>query len=316
MLNKILLGDNIETLKTIPDNFINCCITSPPYYGLRDYGIENQIGLENTPEEYIQRLVIIFKEVKRVLREDGTLWLNIADTYAGSENGAAHYPESANTYKQQTNKGVLAMPNLPQGKVPNGCKSKDLIGIPWLLAFASRADGWYLRQEIIWHKPNPMPESVTDRCTKSHESIFLLSKSNKYYFNSEAIKENAISPPSIRDRANENSNIKLPNAQQRFSSGEREYNADGKRNKRDVWTVSINNFRDTHFATFPEKLILPCVLSGCPENGIVLDPFLGSGTTALVAIKNMRKYIGCEINPDYVKIAEERLAGEKGLFDE
>jgi DNA modification methylase len=195
-------------------------------------------------------------------------------------------------------------------------KNKDLIGIPWMLAFALRADGWFLRQDIIWAKPNPMPESVTDRCTKSHEYIFLLSKSAKYYFDSDAIKEKAVKPPGLRNRASDKSNITMPNGSARFSPGAREFKKDEKRNKRDVWTVSTEPLNIAHFATFPQNLILPCILSGCPRDGIVLDPFMGSGTTALVAMKNFRNYIGCEQNPEYVKIAEQRIANERGLFDE
>jgi DNA modification methylase len=322
-VNTILLGNNIETLKTLPDSSVNCCVTSPPYYGLRNYETEGQIGLEETPNEYIEKLVGVFREVKRVLRDDGTLWVVIADSYAGSGKGGSPTDRG---YKQSTNAGsslgnaylkdheTIERCNVTS-KTFEGIKAKDLIGIPWMLAFSLRADGWFLRQDIVWAKPNPMPESVTDRCTKSHEYIFLLSKSPRYYFNSNVIKEPAVNPPALRDRANEKSNITMPNGTARFSQGMREYNADGKRNKRDVWTVSTKPYSGAHFAVFPQELILPCILSGCPENGIVLDPFMGSGTTALVAMKNFRNFIGCEINPDYVKIAEQRIADERGLFD-
>ena len=305
-------------------------MTSPPYYGLRDYGIDGQIGLEPTPEEYIARLVDVFREVRRVLRDDGTLWLNIADTYAGSGNGAAHYPESAGE-KQKTNVGTIGR-NLPKGVVPNGLKPKDLIGIPWMLAFALRADGWYLRQDIIWSKPNPMPESVKDRCTKSHEYIFLFSKSAKYYFDTTAIKEDCVgfnndlpagsegvigSPNSRRRKGNSktfrgggiyvnNQSFNNHSATDRQSHGNAP-NLEGKRNKRDVWTVSTAAYKEAHFATFPKKLIEPCIRAGCPERGIALDPFFGSGTVGEVAIENNRDFIGIEISPDYAEMSKRRL---------
>jgi DNA modification methylase len=310
-VNTILLGNNIETLKTLPDNFVNCCVTSPPYYGLRNYETEGQIGLEETPDEYIKKLVDVFREVKRVLRDDGTLWVNIGDSYCCIGTGSS-------TQKSSTLGGGKAT-QIEAGKrpckKPNGdIKSKDLIGIPWMLAFALRSDGWFLRQDIIWHKTNPMPESVIDRCTKSHEYIFLLSKSPRYYFDGNAIKEKAVTSHNIRDKKAEGYHADYPRGN-RFSAGVREYGSDGMRTKRDVWTVSTKPYSGAHFAVFPQELILPCILSGCPENGIVLDPFMGSGTTALVAVKNFRNYIGCEINPDYVKIAEQRIADERGLFD-
>jgi len=306
--NRILPGNNIDTLKTLPDNSVDCCVTSPPYYGLRDYGIDNQIGLEETPEAYIQKLVDIFREVKRVLRDDGTLWVNIGDSYAGSGKGGATHPENAANYKQGTNKGLIgqrAVINVSWGN----CKPKDLIGIPWMLAFALRDDGWYLRQDIIWHKPNPMPESVTDRCTKSHEYIFLLSKSLRYYFDSDAIKEPAIQADRVR---NDLIGVKQEDI---YNPGNRTFNGSDTRNKRDVWVVATEPSGLNHFAMFPQKLILPCILCGCPENGVVLDPFMGSGTTAVVAVKNLRRFIGCEINPEYIKIAEQRIANEMGLFN-
>ena len=188
-LNKIYNMDCLKGLKQLHDNSINCCVTSPPYWGLRDYGVEGQFGLEKTPEEYVSKMVEVFREVKRVLRDDGTLWLNLGDSYCGSGKGTAFYPENAALYKQGTNKGTVDKPNIIKIKPQNGLKAKDLVGIPWMVAFALRADGWYLRQDIIWHKPNPMPESVTDRCTKSHEYIFLFSKSPHYYYDAEAIAD-------------------------------------------------------------------------------------------------------------------------------
>jgi len=319
LVNTIIQGNCIETLKTLPDNYVNCCVTSPPYYNLRDYNCNGQIGLEETPQEYIQKLIDVFREVKRVLSDNGTAWINIGDIYAGSGKGAANYPENAKLYKQGTNKGMLGATATLECKTP-GIKNKDLIGIPWMLAFALRDDGWYLRQSIIWHKPNAMPESVTDRCTKSHEYILLLSKSARYYFDSNAIKE-PVAESSVKriqiekklPRYGGKKYTENPDVFYRTKSGNA-YDFRPERNKRDVWVVNNKPFNGAHFAVFPEKLILPCILSGCPENGIVLDPFMGSGTTALVAIKNLRKYIGCELNPEYIKIAEQRIANEKGLF--
>ena len=310
MINSILQGNNIETLKSIPSNYVNCCITSPPYYGLRNYNAEGQIGLEETPEAYIESLVIVFNEVKRILRDDGTLWVNIGDSYAGSGKGAwSNKDNQKENYIPDNNS-----PQCKMNKIWNGIKPKDLIGIPWMLAFALRADGWYLRQDIIWNKSNPMPESVTDRCVKAHEYLFLFSKSARYYFNNKVIQEPATTTPCIRNRINERSNIKLPGDKHRYSPGAREYTKGGLRNKRSVWTVGTEPLNFGHFAVYPQKLILPCVLCACPENGIILDPFMGSGTTAVVAIKNLRNYIGCELNPDYIKITEKRIESEKGLF--
>ena len=316
--NTILPGNNIDTLKTIPDSYVNCCVTSPPYYGLRDYGIDGQIGLEETPEAYIQKLVEVFREVKRVLRDDGTLWVNIGDSYAGSGQGFGG--KQIGKYGTEKHNSIIQ-------KV-NGCKPKDLIGIPWMLAFALRADGWYLRQEIVWAKPNPMPESVKDRCTKSHEYIFLLSKSPKYYFDNDAIREPLSASREKQsgqkiDPGNRTESRKdvIEHDKKRGSGGHFDghkwYLNPNGRNKRDVWTVPTKKDKDVdgHFAVFPEALIRPAVLAGCPVNGIVLDPFLGSGTTAVVAIKLLRRYIGCEINPDYIKTAEQRIDNERGLFN-
>lgn len=257
---------------------------------------DKQIGLEESPEEYIERLVSVFREVKRVLKPEGTLWVNIGDSYNGNKTG--------NT-EVNKHKGVVT--DTFKKKKWGGAKSKDLIGIPWLLAFALRNDGWYLRQDIIWHKPNPMPESVKDRCTKSHEYIFLLSKSPKYYFDYEAIQETATTGESVRDKNAEGYQADYPNGD-RFSSGLHVYGEGGKRNKRDVWSVSPAHYKEAHFATFPEELIEPMILAGCPKNGIVLDPFMGSGTTGAVAVLNKRHYIGCELNQEYIKMANRRIA--------
>ena len=312
--NVIYNTDCLTGLRNMPDDSIDCCVTSPPYFGLRDYGVDGQIGLEKSPKEYIAKLVEVFAEVLRILKPNGTLWLNIGDSYAGSGKGAANYPRSAEKYKQGTNKGTVA--NNTAYKYDTDCKDKDLIGIPWLLAFALRDLGYYLRQDIIWSKPNPMPESVKDRCTKSHEYIFLLSKSKKYYFDSEAIHEKALTRGTIPTNASRYGGHKYTATPEKFyrtKSGnayiDREF-----RNKRDVWIVPTRPLRETHFATFPEKLIMNCILAGCPENGIVLDPFIGSGTTGIVARKFNRKYIGFELNPEYIEIANKRLQKELGLF--
>lgn len=309
IVNHIHISECLSGLKELPDNSVNCCVTSPPYYGLRDYGNKRQIGLEKTPEEYIEKLVAVFHEVRRVMVDDGTLWVNIGDSYAGSMKGAAGYPENAMNYKQGTNRGTLGKATLV--KQCTGCKNKDLIGIPWMLAFALRADGWYLRQDIIWSKPSVMPESVTDRCTKSHEYIFLLSKSKKYYFNAKAIAEPATSfDANVRNR----DATKLNNTPGRTKMKGLVRNDYLTRNKRSVWTVATQPLREAHFATYPEKLIVDCIKAGCPEDGIVLDPFIGSGTTAIVARKLNRNYIGFELNPNYVCIAERRIEKELGLF--
>mgnify|MGYP000103745000 FL=1 len=319
--NQIYISECLSGLRELPDNSINCCITSPPYYGLRDYQHKLQIGLEKTPEEYIDKLVSVFREVYRVLKEDGTLWVNIGDSYAGSMKGAARFPDNAMNYKQGTNRGTLGKATLV--KQCTGCKNKDLIGIPWMLAFALRADGWYLRQDIIWSKPNPMPESVTDRCTKSHEYIFLLSKSKKYYFDSESIQQTA--SPSVKKRIGKVENVghktfaiadSLEESNPMFRKNTtREYQYTDKANKRSVWSVPTAACKDAHFAVFPEKLIVDCIKAGCPERGIVLDPFMGSGTTAVVARKLNRSFIGFELNPDYVCLAEKRISEELGMFN-
>lgn len=317
----ILQGDCMEVLKTLPDGFVDCCVTSPPYYGLRDYGTgvwiggkkdcphrrmskysektatghhqeelagnvgdaiykkvcpicgaireDKQLGLEKTPEQYIERLVGVFREVKRVLKDDGTLWVNIGDTYNCAKEG------NTEVIKHKS----VSETNHFKKELWRGAKQKDMIGIPWMLAFALRDDGWYLRQDIIWHKPNPMPEPVKDRCVKGHEYIFLLSKKPRYYFDFEAIQEDAVSTDD-----NE------------------------RRNKRDVWSVSSKPVREAHFATFPEALIEPCILAGSRKGGIVLDPFFGSGTTGRVATKYGRRYLGIELNPEYITIAGKRNA--------
>jgi DNA modification methylase len=294
--NVILEGDCIQSLKSLPEGIVNTCVTSPPYYGLRDYGADGQIGLEQTPEEYVKKLVEVFREVKRVIRDDGTLWLNLGDSYSGSGKGPAGNLGKTHNEREMTHTHV-------SGKVPDGLKPKDLIGIPWMVAFALRNDGWYLRQDIIWHKPSTMPESVTDRCTKAHEYIFLLSKSKTYYYDAESIKEPVKQDWGTRDRKNG----KYHNAGTGLNPHTGLQKSYEKANKRSVWSVTTKPFHGAHFATFPPDLIEPCVIAGSPEGGIVLDPFFGSGTTGLVAMRNNRKYLGCELNSQYISIANERL---------
>jgi DNA modification methylase len=305
-LNKIYQGDCLEELKKLPDNSINCCITSPPYYGLRDYGVDSQIGLEETPELYVEKLVDVFREVKRVFKKDGTLWLNLGDSYSGSCKGEGGTYELSK--KQNSNRGShYGKDQGVKRKFKINLKPKDLIGIPWMVAFALRADGWYLRQDIIWSKPNPMPEGVTDRCTKSHEYIFLLSKSQTYYFDNGSIQEKCVTTGIHTNHKYTKSSKIYGSKHNNPNSGLSAFEVGEHRNKRSVWNVVTKPFSEAHFATFPEDLILPCVLAGCPENGIVLDPFMGAGTTAVVAVKNNRNYVGIELNPEYIKIAEKRI---------
>lgn len=303
-IDKIYNGDCLDILKQFPKESINCCVTSPPYYGLRDYGVDGQIGLEETPEQYTERLAEVFREVKKVLRNDGTLWLNIGDSYAGSGKGAW-----GNKNKQK--EVYIPDSNSKQCKIPkhwDGIKAKDLIGIPWMLAFALRADGWYLRQDIIWNKTNPMPESVTDRCTKAHEYIFLLSKSPTYYFDNKAIKEPTVYPTGTRTDKKRGDFKGKYHVHEDFKHISDSFRAiRDYRNKRDVWTVSTKPYRGAHFATFPEELIQPCILAGCPIDGIVLDPFMGSGTTGRVSKLHGRHYVGIELNPAYIELAEQRI---------
>lgn len=313
MIDTILQGDVRSCLKQLEDGSVQCVITSPPYWGLRDYGCDGQIGLEPTPEAYVADLVEVFHEVKRVLRNDGVLWLNLGDSYNGTCRGPSRN-NGTNTGKE----GAYFEGKVLSEKSVNvlGLKPKDLIGIPWMVAFALRADGWYLRSDIIWNKPNPMPESVTDRCTKSHEYIFMLTKSERYYYDAEAIKE-PVSPHSDfsqwdggyspSDHASMGNNQRLGSGSRGDPSG---------RNKRDVWTVATQPCAEAHFATFPPKLIEPMILAGTKEGDTILDPFMGSGTTAIQAVRWHRHYLGCELNPEYVKMAERRIADMVGpLFE-
>jgi len=301
-INEIICGDALEVLKTFPDESIDCVVTSPPYWGLRDYGVEGQLGLEKTPEEYVAKMVEVFREIKRVLKKEGVMFLNLGDSYAAGGNGGG-------TEKQDSNRGTLALKGKVK-KAPPGLKPKDLVGIPWRVAFALQADGWYLRQDIIWAKPNPMPESVTDRCTKSHEYIFLLSKNQKYYFDNEAIMEDTAEPYSEkRTKRPATSHGKEPTPS--GSSNNLTYNKirpNSKRNKRSVWTIATKPYKEAHFATFPKDLIIPMVKAGCPKGRLVLDPFMGSGTTAYVARSLGRNFIGIELSSAYISLAKKRLA--------
>jgi len=368
-LNRIIQGDALESLKLLSAESIDCCVTSPPYYGLRDYGIGGQIGLEASPEEYVAKLVEVFREVRRVLKPEGTLWLNLGDSYAGSSGCHKGGSEKANSNAGATNSYIMPKPGKP----------KDLIGIPWMVAFALRADGWYLRSDIIWQKPNCMPESVTDRPTKSHEYLFLLSKSQRYYYDAESIKEDSIhagKKVTIGEKSLSRGQQTAQGFDRHWGTGSKDFiEVSSSRNKRTVWTIPTRPYKEAHFATFPEALVEPCILAGTSEKGycpscgkpfvrrlektnlldpsakgsrfdrgktginglgrvqlgertlsrevgwkspcscsldpvpgVVLDPFFGVGTTGLVSKKLGRRYIGIELNPEYVELAQKRIA--------
>ena len=280
---------------------VQMCVTSPPYFGLRDYGVAGQLGLEQTPDEYIANMVEVFRCVRDVLADDGTLWVNIGDSYAST---GGHGSIGANS--QRAGRSNVAVQNARKGYAGgDGIKTKDLIGIPWLLAFALRADGWFLRQDIIWHKPNPMPESVRDRCTKAHEYVFLLSKSERYYYDNTAILEDA-----KWERWGDQTVIKEQQGTAKWigNKSKAELQAIGKKNRRSVWTVATRPYKGAHFATFPPALIEPCILAGSRPGDLVLDPFMGSGTTAQVALQHGRRAVGCELNPAYIDLIHQRLA--------
>lgn len=365
--NTVLLGDALEQLKTLPSDSVDCCVTSPPYYALRDYGTgiwvggdpncdhvanskatkvfgnpslnehrpsraetkvagyyravcpkcgaireDKQIGLEESPEAYVSRLTEVFREVKRVLKPSGTFWLNIGDSYWGSGSRGFDFTgkmKDGVSDIQQGSKGthdLSALPKLVGTSKQGGYKPKDLIGIPWMLAFALREDGWYLRQDIIWAKTNCMPESVTDRCVKSHEYLFLLTKSPKYFFDHKAIQ--TPSAEVSKSRATYSLQTTRPDGMNGHISTEKmgERFVPEMANKRDVWRIAASTFKGAHFATFPEALVEPCILAGCPVGGVVLDPFFGSGTTGRVAIQTNRQYIGIELNPEYIELSNER----------
>ena len=373
MKARILVGNVMRRLGELPDESVQCVVTSPPYWGLRDYGTVGQLGLEKTPDEYVAKMVGVFREVRRVLRGDGTLWLNMGDSYASGDRS---------TYRsgRSDNKGQQVQDDMPRPKTPPGLKPKDLCGIPWMLAFALRADGWWLRQDIIWSKPNPMPESVTDRCTKAHEYLFLLTKSARYYFDAEAIKEEcAGDPEASRNRwdtkdylipgqkpQKRTSRVKMPDGWDTGAGGHGSFHRNGPekgetheretsgraagnkthktvaeyerseseehrtaagllkiadvaypvRNKRSVWEIATQPYSEAHFATFPEKLVEPCILAGSREGDTVLDPFCGSGTTGAVALRYQRDFVGIELNPEYAKLAYKRIGNEAPMFNQ
>jgi len=301
----ILCGDSLAMLKTLPDASVRCCITSPPYWGLRDYGHEGQIGLERTPDEYVARIVEVFREVRRVLKDDGTLWLNLGDSYASNSHTQSTPKAYGGRFGEAGGSGrsVVETERItvrrPDGWT-TGLKPKDLVGIPWRVAFALQADGWYLRQDIIWHKPNPMPESVTDRCTKAHEYVFLLTKAERYYFNAKAISERATGAGVEASGNGTADSVTVKDT----------------RNKRSVWAITAKPFSGAHFAVMPEELALTCALAGSAHGDTILDPFSGAGTVGVVATKTGRKYVGIELNPEYVQIAERRIYEVAPLFAE
>ena len=309
---EVLVGDNRETLKALPDKCVQTVVTSPPYWALRDYGNDDQIGLEQTPDEFIEQLCLVFDQVWRVLKDDGTIWVNLGDSYSAQRWSGSGKGQAINKYKDGQ-RDINPEKN-------SGLPDKNLVGIPWKFAFAMQSRGWYLRSDIIWHKPNPMPESVTDRPTKSHEYIFLLTKSAKYYYDHKAILEPVSDlslaraeygwdsdRPSTKNASMGGSGIHVEKMGSRF------VNPEG-RNKRTVWTVTTKPYKEAHFATYPPDLIEPCILAGSKEGDIVLDPFSGSGTTGEVALQRGRNYIGLELNPEYAKLSEKRLTEAVGMF--
>ncbi|TWC11415.1 DNA modification methylase [Pseudomonas sp. SJZ085] len=308
--HQILVGDCIDMMRTLPDRSVQCCVTSPPYYGLRDYGVDGQIGLEETPADFIARVVEVVRGVRRVLRDDGTAWVNMGDSYASGGRGGG------GSFMAERGDGAWQGKGQATGwrSAPAGLKHKDLMGMPWRLAFALQDDGWYLRQDIIWHKPNPMPESTRDRCTKAHEYLFLLSKSPRYYYDQASIREPAIGGQTEAamqfGRNGPSGEHVIPG--QRFAQHRPGRPAPtpvtDTRNKRRVWTVATAGYQGAHFATFPPDLIRPCILAGAPRGGVVLDPFGGAGTTAVVAMQEGRRSILSELNPEYAAMAERRIA--------
>ena len=298
-------------MKDLPDRSIQCVVTSPPYWGLRDYGSDGQLGLEETPEEFVENLVKVFREVKRVLKDDGTVWLNLGDSYNTSPPGNKFWGDGVGSNKHYQDKKI----HQKEKKNFGNLKPKDLVGIPWRVAFALQADGWYLRQDIIWHKPNPMPESVTDRCTKAHEYIFLLSKSAKYKFN-QMLED--LKPSTFKDKRLFNGNYTEQRRDRNYPGNAQQGSGmlrptDGQANKRSVWRINTKPYKEAHFAVFPEELPTLCIKAGSEEGDVILDPFFGSGTTGWVAQRLGRKWIGIELNPEYIKIAEKRFI-QQDLF--
>ncbi len=304
---EVRCGDVLDELRKMPAESVHCCVTSPPYWGLRDYGCAGQVGLEATPAEYVAKMVEVFREVRRVLRSDGTLWLNLGDSYAGSGKGWNLQDDA----KQVTSRAWADRESMPAARTRNdagpGYKPKDLVGIPWSVAFALRDDGWWLRSDIIWAKPNPMPESVTDRPTKAHEYLFLLAKSQTYYYDQDAVREAGVGRldrgHAVRGRLGEQ-------GWQGVSLAE-----PVARNRRSVWTIATEPFPEAHFATMPTKLVEPCILAGSPVGGVVLDPFCGSGTVGVVALRHNRSFIGIDIKPEYCEMARRRIENDAPLFN-
>ena len=311
---KILQGNCLERLRELPDESVQCCVTSPPYWGLRDYNVTGQIGIESTPHEYVAKMVDLFREVRRVLRVDGTLWLNLGDSYAATAKGSGGIAKgtlAGGNGSQATNAGSFYSVKFDLHVC--GLKEKDLVGIPWRVALALQADGWWLRSDIIWSKPNTMPSSVRDRCTTSHEYMFMLTKSPKYYYDADAIKElctNAGQVVSLGKKSFSKWQADGAGVKPSGNGNADTYTVKKLRNKRDVWTIPTAPLKESHFATFPPKLIEPCILAGSKPGDIVLDPFAGSGTTGVVALRHKREFIGIELNPDYITIINKRLLAE------
>jgi len=331
---RILEGDVLARLREIESGSVRCCVTSPPYWGLRDYGVDGQLGLERTPEEYVAALVAVFREVRRVLRDDGTLWLNLGDSYAGSLGAQSRGGPPSDSSTLRGNGHVGGGPKIkslsatqiaahPKGQTHTGSlartpglKPKDLVGIPWRVAFALQADGWWLRSDIIWAKPNPMPESVRDRPTKAHEYLFLLAKAERYFYDAESTKE----PATDRGRINGRDGRDEPCAARPPGSSPRtlarlDYRELG-RNRRSVWTIATQPFSGAHFAVMPEALVDPCILAGSAQGDLVLDPFAGSGTVGVVALRHGRRFVGIELNPTYASMARDRIRDDAPLLNQ
>ena len=324
MSSTILVGDALERLRELPDESVQCVVTSPPYWGLRDYGVDGAYGLEPTLDEYIELMVEVFSEVRRVLRKDGTLWLNLGDSYNA---GTATERQTSRTSVGDGKHGYWTNPHITKRCNAIGLKTKDLVGIPWRVAFALQEAGWYLRCDVIWHKPNPMPESVTDRPTRAHEYVFLLTKSARYYYDADAIREASESGPSdIRKMLEGRERIggkhksfvdPFSKASSKTNIGQqRSVGSPDGRNKRSVWTIATHSFSGAHFATFPPALVEPCILAGSRSGDTILDPFCGSGTSGLVASRLRRKFIGIELNPEYAAMAERRIREDAPLVNE
>ena len=311
---RILVGDALTRLAELPDGSVQTCITSPPYWGLRDYGHDGQIGLESTPDEYVSNMIEVFRHVRRVLSDNGTVWLNLGDSYASDTKGSGGPDSSSTLVGTKAERNGQRMKSI---KIKHGLKPKDLVGIPWRVAFALQADGWWLRQDIIWHKPNPMPESVTDRCTKAHEYLFLLSKSARYHYDAQAITE-----PSESAGEKRGGGKKYSSAAGGVAIIGDKHNLDkygttpDTRNRRSVWTIATKPYSGAHFAVMPPDLVEPCILAGSRAGDTVLDPFTGSGTVGMVALRHGREFVGIELNPEYAALAESRIYNDGPLLNE